>query len=141
MSSRSEVLIFSIRDKIEISRTDEYKLVCKYFGDFNESEQYYLSLHLLGSRLQTIPITLMKESDEESYTLAKALVAEFSRIACVEFDEIEEIEQALFAHLKTSLYRYRYGIQLSNPMLNDIKTQYPELFGITKKLVNIWNNK
>lgn len=133
LSSRSEVLIFSIRDKIEISRTDEYKLVCKYFGDFNESEQYYLSLHLLGSRLQTIPITLMKESDEESYTLAKALVAEFSRIACVEFDEIEEIEQALFAHLKTSLYRYRYGIQLSNPMLNDIKTQYPELFGITKK--------
>ena len=75
----------------------------------------------------------MKESDEESYTLAKALVAEFSCIACVEFDEIEEIEQALFAHLKTSLYRYRYGIQLSNPMLNDIKTQYPELFGITKK--------
>ena len=133
LSSRSEVLIFSIRDKIEISHTDEYKLVCKYFSDFNESEQYYLSLHLLGSRLQTIPITLMKESDEESYTLAKALVAEFSRIACVEFDEIEEIEQALFAHLKTSLYRYRYGIQLSNPMLNDIKTQYPELFGITKK--------
>ena len=133
LSSRSEVLIFSIRDKIEISHTDEYKLVCKYFSDFNESEQYYLSLHLLGSRLQTIPITLMKESDEESYTLAKALVDEFSRIACVEFDKIEEIEQALFAHLKTSLYRYRYGIQLSNPMLNDIKTQYPELFGITKK--------
>lgn len=133
LSSRSEVLIFSIRDKMEISRTDEYKLVCKYFGDFNESEQYYLSLHLLGSRLQTIPINLMKESDEESYTLAKALVAEFSRIACVEFDEIEEIEQALFAHLKTSLYRYRYGIQLSNPMLDDIKNQYPELFGITKK--------
>lgn len=133
LPSRSEVLIFSIRDKIEISQTNEYKLVCKYFSDFNESEQYYLSLHLLGSRLQTIPITLMKESDEESYTLAKALVAEFSRIACVEFDEIEEIEQALFAHLKTSLYRYRYGIQLSNPMLNDIKTQYPELFGITKK--------
>lgn len=133
INSRREELVFSIRDKMEISRTKEYKLVCKYFEDFNEGEQYYLSLHLLGSRLQTIPINLMKSSDKEAYTLAKALVAEFSRIACVEFDDTDEIEQALFAHLKTSLYRYRYGIQLGNPMLDDIKTQYPELFEITKK--------
>ncbi len=133
ISSRQEELVFSIRDKMEISRTKEYELVCKYFMDFNEGEQYYLSLHLLGSRLQTIPINLMKSSDKEAYTLAKALVAEFSRIACIEFNDTDEIEQALFAHLKTSLYRYRYGIQLGNPMLNDIKMQYPELFEITKK--------
>ena len=133
INSRREELVFSIRDKIEISRTKEYKLVCRYFADFNEGEQYYLSLHLLGSRLQTIPINLMKSSDKEAYTLAKALVSEFSRIACIEFGDTDEIEQALFAHLKTSLYRYRYGIQLGNPMLDDIKTQYSELFEITKK--------
>ncbi len=133
IASRNEELIFSIRDKMEISHTEEYKLVTTYFKDFNESEQYYLSLHLLGSRLQTVPINLMKESDQESYTLAKALVTEFSRLACVEFESVDEIEQALFAHLKTSLYRYRYGIQLGNPMLNDIKNQYPELFALTKK--------
>lgn len=133
INSRGEELIFSIRDKMEISRTMEYKLVCKFFDDFNEGEQYYLSLHLLGSRLQTIPINLMKSSDKEAYTLSKALVEEFSRVACVEFDDTDEIEQALFAHLKTSLYRYRYGIQLGNPMLDDIKMQYPELFEITKK--------
>ena len=133
INSRREELVFSIRDKMEISRTKEYKLVCKYFGEFNEGEQYYLSLHLLGSRLQTIPINLMKSSDKEAYTLAKALVSEFSRIACIEFGDTDEIEQALFAHLKTSLYRYRYGIQLGNPMLDDIKTQYTELFEITKK--------
>lgn len=133
INSRREELVFSIRDKIEISRTKEYKLVCRYFADFNEGEQYYLSLHLLGSRLQTIPINLMKSSDKEAYTLAKALVSEFSRIACIEFGDTDEIEQALFAHLKTSLYRYRYGIQLGNPMLNDIKMQYSELFEITKK--------
>lgn len=133
IDSRREELFFSIRDKMEISHTKEYKLVCKYFEEFNESEQYYLSLHLLGSRLQTIPINLMKSSDREAYTLSKALVAEFSRISCIEFMDTDEIEQAVFAHLKTSLYRYRYGIQLGNPMLNDIKTQYPELFEITKK--------
>lgn len=133
INSRREELVFSIRDKMEIGRTKEYKLVRRYFPELNEGEQYYLSLHLLGSRLQTIPINLMKSSDKEAYTLAKALVSEFSRIACIEFSDTDEIEQALFAHLKTSLYRYRYGIQLGNPMLDDIKTQYSELFEITKK--------
>lgn len=131
--SRNEQLVFSIRDKIEISLTNEFKFVSKYFVDMQEGELYYLSLHLLGSRLQTVPMNLMKENDQESFMLAKALVSEFSRIACVEFKEVEEIEQTLFAHLKTSLYRYRYGIQLGNPMLDDIKNRYPELFEITKK--------
>lgn len=133
IDKQNEQLFFSIKDKIEISHTKEYQLVCKYFSNFNESEQYYLSLHLLGSRLQTVPINLMKENDQESYILAKALVTEFSRISCIEFDDIDGLEQALFAHLKTSLYRYRYGIQLGNPMLDDIKNQYHELFEITKK--------
>ena len=133
MNNRNEELVFSIRDKMEISHTNEFKLVSKYFSDIQEGELYYLSLHLLGSRLQTVPMNLMKENDQESYLLAKSLVSEFSRIACIEFKEVEEIEQTLFAHLKTSLYRYRYGIQLGNPMLDDIKSGYPELFEITKK--------
>lgn len=131
--NRNEELVFSIRDKMEISHTDEFKLVSRYFTDIQEGELYYLSLHLLGSRLQTVPMDLMKENDQESYLLAKALVSEFSRIACIEFKDVEELEQTLFAHLKTSLYRYRYGIQLGNPMLDDIKSGYPELFEITKK--------
>ncbi len=131
---RSDHLIFSDMDKSEIEVTREYHLVCKYFQELQEGEKYYLALHLLGSRMQSVPMDLLAEKENEStYALARNLVSEFSRIACMAFPDVEEVEESIYAHLKTSLYRYRYGIQLGNPLLSDIKNEYPELFELTKK--------
>ena len=69
----------------------------------------------------------------EIHKLSKILVKVFSRIACVSFEREAELVQAITAHLKTSLYRYRYGIQLGNPMLDDIKNEYGDLFEITSR--------
>lgn len=134
IKNRSDDLGFSEKDHQEITATKEYKLVDESFIDYEESEKMYLALHLLGSRLQSVPIDLMSaKEDEEAYELAFNLVKEFSRIACVEFNEDEEeVIHSIFAHLKTSLYRYRYGVQLGNPMLDDIKNEYPDLFELTK---------
>ena len=64
--------------------------------------------------------------------MARALVSEFERVACIVFDNRESVEQALTLHLQTSLYRYRYGIQIGSLFYNDVKSEYPELFSITK---------
>ncbi len=128
---KNETILFSIKDKMEISSTEEFHLVQEYFNEFKESEQYYLALHLLGSRLQSIPVNLLNGDDQESYEYARLLVNEFSFIACTKLKNQERIIEALAAHLKTSLYRYRYGIQLENPMLNAVKKEYAHLFDIT----------
>lgn len=130
---RTDLMEFSESDSEEIIDTKEFKLVQEHFPDLRENEKLYLALHLLGSRLQTKPLTMMPNEDEETFDLAQSLVGEFSRLACIDFEKVEEVEQALYVHLKTSLYRYRYGIQLGNPMLDDIKNEYPELFELTKK--------
>lgn len=130
---RTDIMEFSDKDREEISSTKEYKLVQSSFSTLRENDKLYLSLHLLGSRLQTVNLTMMPNEDKETFDLAQSLVEEFSRLACVDFEKVEEVEQALYAHLKTSLYRYRYGIQLGNPMLDDIKNEYSELFELTKK--------
>ncbi|MDF9823846.1 mannitol operon transcriptional antiterminator [Breznakia sp. PF5-3] len=136
LEESEDELSFSDVDKNTITNSYEYKLVNKKFSDLKIDEKIYLTLHLLGSRLQSLPFDVMNvDEDQEPYELAKALVSEFSRIACVEFDNVEEIERSLFVHLKSSLYRYRYGIQLGNPLIEDIKIQYPELFDLTKKAV------
>ena len=57
------------------------------------------------------------ESSQTNYEIAKALVAEFEKFACVIFDDREELERSLYFHLNTSMYRFRYGIQVGNPML------------------------
>ena len=134
MEESEEALNFSDVDKNAIIDAYEYKLVDKKFFHLCLNEKLYLTLHLLGSRLQALPLDLMNvDEDQEPYDLAKDLLSEFSRIACVEFDNKEEIERSLFVHLKSSLYRYRYGIQLGNPLIEEIKVQYPELFEITNK--------
>lgn len=132
IENRNDEITFSDMDEEEILETKEYQLVHTYFSQLKESEQIYITLHLLGSRLQTIPVNVMKEHGE-TYVMAKNLVKEFERISCFYYEKEEELINAISAHLKTSLYRYRYGIQLGNPMLDSIKTEYEDLFNLTKK--------
>ncbi|MDE6475287.1 MAG: BglG family transcription antiterminator, partial [Erysipelotrichaceae bacterium] len=124
--------------KEKIKHTLEYRLIQEYFDDLSEVETCYFALHLLGSRLQSIPEEIVQyNEDEETMELAKILVSEFKRVACVEFENPEEIERTIFSHLRTSLYRYQYGIQLGNPMMQEIKHQYSSLFEITKNAVEV----
>ncbi|MDO5785786.1 MAG: PRD domain-containing protein [Eubacteriales bacterium] len=117
----------------EIMKTREYALAQKYFSDLEPVEQMYLSLHLLGSRVNLVPDEFFESDSKASvYDLTKALISEFERVACVSFDKREELERALFVHLNTSLYRYRYGIQIGNLLGDDVMNEYPDLFAITK---------
>ncbi len=125
-------LIFSIKDQIEIKKTLEYSLINKYFSEFNENYKLYMSIHLLGSRLQNTNL-LLDEDDEEVYSYAELLVNEFEKVACIDISDKQSIINSLKAHLKTSMYRYLYGIQLYNLVLDDIKKEYTTLFEITKK--------
>ena len=124
---------FTDLKQTEIVKTQEYALVQKYFPDLEPEEQIYLSLHLLGSRVNLVPDEYF-ESDSKTYVydLTQSLVSEFEKVACVTFDKREELERALFVHLNTSLYRYRYGIQIGNILCDDVMNEYPDMFAITK---------
>ena len=118
-------------NKIFASR--EFNQVQKYFPELIQNEQIYLTLHLLGSRLSVSTDKIFEDkSDQSIYGIVKTLVTEFEKIACVYFDNRDELERALFIHIRSSLYRLRYGIQLGNPMREDIVREYANLFNITK---------
>lgn len=117
----------------EIENSVEYGLVRKYFPDLKPDEQVYLSLHLLGARLSVSTEEIFeKRSDQSIYGITKALVTEFEKTACVTFSNREELERALFIHIRSSMYRYQYGIQIGNPMTEDVVREYPNLFELTK---------
>ena len=126
-------LYFPDLKKEELEHTREYELVEKYFAHLCEKEKIYLCLHLLGSRVSVNTADVFRnESMQSNYEIAKALVAEFEKKACVVFENKEKLEKALYYHFNTSMYRLQYGIQVGNPMLEDITREYPELFDITK---------
>ncbi len=129
---RDNLLDLAGIDLDEIMATQEYQLTAQYFPDLVDTEKIYVSLHLLGSRLQTVPVDVTPP-DERSYELARGLVARFCDIACMQFDREDELTEAIQNHLRTSLYRYRFGIQLGNPLLDEITSEYSEIFQLTKK--------
>lgn len=134
IENRTDLLEFSEKEKSEIMSTKEFAMVSERFDELDESEQLYLALHLLGSRMQSIPVDFMnEETGQETQRLSKILVEAFSRIAGVGFSKEEELVEAIAAHLKTSLYRYRYGVQLANPMKENIQSEYGDLFEITAR--------
>ncbi len=117
----------------EMQKTKEYELVNEFFPDLVLEEKCYLALHLLGSRVNTVPTQFFTNpSKEYIHDLAKELITEFEKTACVIFEEREELERALYVHLSTSLYRYQYGIQIGNPLKNEVIKEYPDLFAITR---------
>lgn len=117
----------------ELMESTEYKLVEEYFPKLGDDEKKYLCLHLLGSRVSMRSVEVFdNESVRSNYELAKALVAEFEKVACVIFEDREELERSIYFHLNTSMYRFQYGIQVGNPMLDDIIREYRDLFELTK---------
>ncbi len=120
--------------KVEMSR--EYRLIETYFSELNENEKVYLTLHFLGGRLATYSRNEDKERENESVLeIAKNLVAEFERRACVVFEQKEELIQNLYRHIDASIYRYRFGIQIGNSMAEDIQREYPYIFDTMRETV------
>lgn len=133
METSNGNIFFPDLKKEELEQTREFILVEKYFPELCEKEKIYLCLHLLGSRVSVNAVDVFyNESMQSNYEIAKALVAEFEKKACVIFENKEELEKELYYHFNTSMYRLQYGIQVGNPMLEDITREYPELFDITK---------
>lgn len=133
LETGDEDLYFPNLKRDEVMGSHEYKLVEEYFPKLNEKEKIYLCLHLLGARVSMNTVDVFENySVQSNYEMAKAMVAEFEKIACVVFDDKEDLERSIYFHLNTSMYRFQYGIQVGNPMLEDILREYPDLFELTK---------
>lgn len=122
----------------DVVGTREFAAVADYFTGLIESEQIYLAVHLLGSRIPAGNVS----RDGELYTAAHSLVAEFEKTAGIHFDYSAEIERALFMHLKSSWYRFRYGVRMDDaPLIQEMIRSNVELFETTKKACEYLENE
>ena len=117
----------------QIKQKQEYLLVDKYLLGCPEFEKIYISLHLLGGRVQlTSDVINLEHEERKLFDLCRYMVFDFESIACVKFDDSNEVAETLFIHLRSSIYRYRYGIDIGNPLVETIKSKYKYLYEITR---------
>ncbi|WP_209124133.1 BglG family transcription antiterminator [Alkalihalobacillus sp. BA299] len=99
---------------------------------FPEPEIAYIAIHLLGTKMVTeskIGDSQIKAlMDNEIYQLTKKIIDTVEEKLKLGIKNDKELQVSLCIHLKPAINRLRYGMNLRNPMLNEIKSYYPVSF-------------
>lgn len=123
---------FNVTDLSNICTSKELKLVDEYFTELSYHERIYLTIHLLGSGNNRD--FLKNDGDDYIYLLdlSTELVDMFEKVSCLHFEKREELINSIYVHLKLSYYNYCYAVPVINPLIDDVKANYSDLFKITE---------
>lgn len=101
-----------------------------------EQEVGYITLHVLGSKvgrenLESINFGIETiEEMELAAEIAHKMVNIASDALHMNFGEDEIFIKGLVLHLRPTINRLKYGLPLRNPIIEEIKTNYPDIFGV-----------
>lgn len=110
------------------------------FGmELNEAEVYYLYQYFVS-------FGLIKEETKKDYTSLNKLnsmaitfrdnmTKYIQEILQVNIAKDQGVMDKLLLHIRAMLNRIQYDIQISNPLINDIKDQYPTLLNVCKAAI------
>lgn len=101
---------------------------------FPESEVGYITLHLLGAKMQQDKVgevlsNILNDKDELPNIMAKEIIEKAEKILCVHLSEDKQLLNGLILHLRPTINRLKYGLTLRNPIIDEIKENYPEIYG------------
>ena len=94
----------------------------------------YILLHLIGMTLDTN--VLLKDDDMilKLKAVAEEITDEFltniEQIVCLGLPNNLSLRESLILHLLPTIYRLKYGLNLYNPLLHEIKEQYASAFAL-----------
>jgi activator of the mannose operon, transcriptional antiterminator len=137
-------IIFSSYELSDFKNNAEYKVaeklaedIYKYFQiQLPEQEVGYIFLHILGSKLQQdstneIELKLQGELDSElAVVMAKEILSITEKVLSIDLRKDKQALNALILHLRPTINRLKYGLNLKNPILEEIKQNYPDIYGV-----------
>ncbi|EGD50476.1 PTS modulated transcriptional regulator, MtlR family [Thermoanaerobacter ethanolicus JW 200] len=92
----------------------------------------YITVHLLGSN-----VTKTRPYANENWVgyqlLTEKIIRNVSSKINQDLSGDRQLFEGLLDHLRPTVYRLRHGLKLKNPILDEIKANYKELFEIVKE--------
>jgi mannitol/fructose-specific phosphotransferase system IIA component (Ntr-type)/galactitol-specific phosphotransferase system IIB component len=88
---------------------------------------------LLGLSLGKEPV--LDDNRDLLFKICEELVLDFERKACIAFEKKNEVINTLYQHIKPAYFRMKYRIPITNPLLDQIKSEHKELYTIVKDLI------
>lgn len=120
--------------------TKEFKV------DFPEEEIGYISVHMVGAKIQEHydaeeSSAIIENYDCDFTDMAHSIITLSSEILNVDLTKDEGLLTRLVLHLRPTVMRLKYGLRLKNPILNRIKEEYTNIFGVAWACNSIFENK
>lgn len=120
----------------QMEGTVEYRISKKMIRDLEEhlgmvipdDEIGYITMHLMGAKLRFDPNYIHMYPNEDIVFLASQLISSVSTQINVSLLNNKQLLNDLVAHLKPAIYRLKQGMTIKNPMIQEIKQDYDELF-------------
>ena len=135
----------AFEDMEKIQHTKEFRVardIAKdlekcYSIEISKEEIAYITIHLLGSSLNYYDYNSdVKEDWLEVQLLTKELIEKVSNSLEVNLLKDSSLFYGFMDHLRPALYRIKHDIVLKNPMINEIKENYKDLFLIVSENVS-----
>lgn len=127
---------------LHLQGKDEYKIAKEIGREIEASFQItlpepeigYILLHILGAKTQQNNIKDVHLRLDEEDNLAITMAKEISKIAqgvlSIDLSNDQQFLTGLILHLRPTINRLKYGLTLKNPILHEIKANYPEVYGV-----------
>ena len=105
-----------------------------------QAEISYICLHLKGAKHEKIQWNQdaqMELENKELQQLVNDMIDAYDSRQAYLMKQDDGFIQGLLAHLQPTLIRLVYGMQIQNPVLDDIKVSYPDIYSRCEKVAKV----
>lgn len=96
-----------------------------------KDEADYLLMHLLGMYLNEssfLENDFLNDLRKIAENIAEDFILKSDKIMSLDLESNDQFKRSLMLHLLPTVYRLKYGLNLYNPLLNEIKTNYASYY-------------
>lgn len=127
----------------ELKSSDEYTVAKailsaieeEYELDMPDAESGYITMHIKGSRLKDFAKGKFERElpNFDVVKVANQIVDNAENATGKKLNKDRQLFNGLMVHLKPMLIRMKMGLEIRNPLLQDIKMRYPGYFDLAKR--------
>lgn len=132
------------KKEYKIAETIADNLEKKFKIDIPETEIGYITLHLLGAKFRNRggeEVFKTELIDQKTLSLTKKIIETAEKILDIKLIDDSELLYGLALHLKPTLNRLEYNMNIENLLLEDIKKRYPEIYRASSIAAGILQGK
>ncbi|MBE5890052.1 MAG: PRD domain-containing protein [Lachnospiraceae bacterium] len=130
--------LFRLDDDTELAQTIAKGLEEEFEITISGQEVQNIMLHIKGAKIQYSNGVSEEQIDTEKLLgIIDAMIESYDPEIASELKYDEEFIHGLLMHLKPAIVRLQYQMNIHNPLLEEIRSEYPDIFARCKKVAEV----